>query len=229
MIRFEKAAYTYPGASAPTLQKLHFSLPKGSFHFVCGPSGAGKTTLFRMLYMDILPTEGRVFLFDEDISRLPRENRAALRRHMGLVFQDSRLLGHLSVRENVALPLSLHGQPTPAQEKCIDEILDWVGLGHKMNTLPEALSGGEKQRVAIARAVVNRPKLVLADEPSGNVDDKMARRIMYLLTELNKHGTTVLVATHDATLLRSFSFPVLRLENGTLVPDSTPAVQREAA
>ncbi len=216
MIRFDQVNYRYTPMQDLALQDLTFELPEGSFHFLCGPSGAGKTTVFRMLYMDLLPTNGRLTVLDRNVAKLSRDEIAYTRRSMGIVFQDFRLINNLTVRENVELPLTLHGKPTAEQAKCVDDILDWVGLSDKMNDIPSHLSGGEKQRVSIARAVVNRPKILVADEPTGNVDAAMGKRIMHLFCELHKHGTTVLVATHDQTMVETFKFPVLKLENGTL-------------
>jgi cell division transport system ATP-binding protein len=226
MVRFENVTYYYEQAADPAVANLTFDLPDGSFHFLCGPSGAGKTTIFRMLYMDILPAQGRMMLFGKNVANFGRDQIAYTRRRMGVVFQDFRLLDHLSVRENVLLPLTLHGRPTPAQDKCVDEILDWVGLSHKREASPAQLSGGEKQRVGIARAVVNRPKLLIADEPTGNVDEAMGKRILHLFCELHKHGTTVLVATHDKALVQSLGFPCLYVQHGRLVGQGT---QRQAA
>jgi cell division transport system ATP-binding protein len=226
MVRFENATYQYEQAADPAVANLAFDLPEGSFHFLCGPSGAGKTTVFRMLYMDLLPTRGRVMLFGKNVANFDRDQMAYMRRRMGIVFQDFRLLNHLTVRENVLLPLTLHGRPSQAQDKCVDEILDWVGLSHKRQTFPAQLSGGEKQRVGIARAVVNRPKLLIADEPTGNVDEAMGKRILHLFCELHKHGTTVLVATHDKGLVKSLGFPCLSLQGGRL---ASQGMQRQAA
>lgn len=217
MIRFNQVSHRYGKGEPCALQDVGFELEEGSFHFITGASGAGKTTLFKMMYMDLLPTAGTVNIFGKDVDGLSRDEIALARRRMGVVFQDFRLLEHLTVRENVSLPLSLHGKPTKEQERCIDEIIDWVGLSVAANKYPNALSGGEKQRAAIARAVVNRPKILVADEPTGNIDSAMGKRIMYLFTELNKHGTTVLVATHDQDLVRSFNYPVLHLQNGQLI------------
>ena len=211
MVEFSQVQFTYPKALSPTLQGLTLHLQPGSFHFICGPSGVGKTTLFKMLYMDLLPSKGTLRLFGHDVATLSRDQVAQIRRRMGIVFQDFRLLPELSVWENVCLPLALQGAVTAAQEKSVREILDWVGLSHRLEAVPEQLSGGEKQRVAIARAVVNRPKLLIADEPTGNVDDGMGKRIMHLLTELHKHGTTVVVATHSQDLVRAFNFPCVLL------------------
>ncbi|MFZ2620288.1 MAG: ATP-binding cassette domain-containing protein [Alphaproteobacteria bacterium] len=216
MMMFDNAAFRYGQDSADAVRDVTFALPEGSFTFLSGASGSGKTTIFRMLYMDLLPTRGTLMLFGRNVNHLSRDEIAHLRRQMGIVFQDFRLLGHLTVRENVLLPLTLHGYPTAEQERAVDEILDWVGLAHKRNDVATRLSGGEMQRVAIARAVVGRPKVLIADEPTGNVDAVMAKRIMHLFCELHKHGTTILLATHDREMVQSFGFPCVYLAEGTL-------------
>ncbi len=225
LINFNHVAFKYRktdgSADKEAVRDVCLNIEEGSFHFLSGPSGAGKTTLFRMMYMDLLPTVGSVTLFGKNVSRLSREEVAHTRRRMGVVFQDFRLLEHLNVRENVSLPLSLHGKLSQEQEKCVDEILDWVGLGDKLDKHPSQLSGGEKQRVSIARAVVNRPRLLVADEPTGNVDAAMGQRIMHLFMELNKHGTTVVVATHDRELVESFPYPCIYLKDGKVVSKNT--------
>ncbi len=223
MIQLDNVTLEY-GKSTRVLNNVSFQLESGSFHFLTGPSGAGKTSIFKLMYMDLLPTAGNITLFGRNTKTLDRDEVSMMRRKMGLVFQDDNLLPHLTVRENVALPLSLHGPLKPEQTKCVDEILDWVGLSHRLDAYPGTLSGGEKQRASIARAVVARPKFLIADEPTGNVDDEMARRIMYLFAELNKHGTTVLIATHDAAILKSFPYPRLYLRGGNIikkVPEQT--------
>lgn len=217
MITFNNVAYRYAAGQNVAVQNIEFNLPKGSFHFLCGPSGAGKTTIFRMLYMDLIPTNGVLTMFDKNVKKLSRQEIAIQRRRMGIVFQDFRLLNHLNVEENVSLPLSLHGPLSKEQQESVKEILSWVGLGHKLEAYPEELSGGEKQRVGIARAVVGRPQLLIADEPTGNVDEKMGKRIMHLFCELHRHGTTVLIATHDQSLVDAFKFPCLYMDEGKLV------------
>lgn len=224
MIQFDSVGYQYAAGQPWAVHDISCQIEAGSFHFLSGPSGAGKTTLFRLLYMDIMPTTGRYMLLGKNVNGLSRDDTALLRRQMGIVFQDARLLPELTVRENVQLALALHGKPTPAQEKSIDEIIDWVGLSAKRHVSPSVLSGGEKQRVGIARAVVNRPKLLIADEPTGNVDAAMAKRIMHLFCELHKHGTTVILATHDVGIIKQFDYPVLYLEDGTM-----RSILREAA
>ncbi|MCP4356321.1 MAG: cell division ATP-binding protein FtsE [Proteobacteria bacterium] len=221
MIKLENASFKYNKSKDLTLNNISLDLGQGSFHFLCGPSGAGKTTLFKMLYLELFPTEGNIQIIDEHIKDINRNQITELRRHMGIVFQDFRLLNKLTVWENVSLPLSILGELSTQQKQAVNDILDWVGLKHKVNEFPNKLSGGEKQRVAIARAVVNRPKLLIADEPTGNVDIEMGKRIMHLLCELNKHGTTVLVATHDEELMNSFNYPRIHLKNGKIVSNKS--------
>jgi cell division transport system ATP-binding protein len=220
MIRLDGVSYTYLPGQPPAVRDVSADLAAGSFHFLTGPSGAGKTTLVRLLQADLLPTDGHLTLLDQPVTRLDRDGLAVLRRRIGVVFQDFRLLDGLTVRENVELPLwainPKGGAPTKAQQTAVDDMLGWVGLGNKKEALAARLSGGEKQRVALARAVVHRPQLLIADEPTGNVDPAMGTRIMRLLVELNKHGTTVVVATHDSELLQNYKYPVLRMEDGRL-------------
>lgn len=216
MIKLENISFKYPQSKTLTLDNISLDLEQGSFHFLCGPSGAGKTTLFKMLYLELFPSSGSFQVINNKVSSQNRTQMTDLRRHMGIVFQDFRLLNKLTVWENVALPLSILGELSSQQKQAVNDILDWVGLKHKLNEHPNKLSGGEKQRVAIARAVVNRPKILIADEPTGNVDAEMGKRIMHLLCELNKHGTTVLVATHDQNLINTFKYPKIHLENGKI-------------
>lgn len=216
MVRFENLHFTYPGADQPLLQNLNFHLPPGSFHFLTGPSGAGKTSLLKLIAMELEAGQGQVVVFGRDLALLNRDDRAVMRRKIGFVFQDFRLLPHISVAENVALPLRISGSYTREQSAQVQELLAWVGLGDMARKSPLELSGGEQQRVAIARAVVARPTLLLADEPTGNVDESMAERLLHLFMELHRGGTTVLLATHNAALARAFERPILNLDKGEI-------------
>jgi cell division transport system ATP-binding protein len=198
------------------LRNISFSLPAGSFHYLTGPSGAGKSTLLKLMYLGMRPTTGRIQLFGKDILTLPRQQLPRLRRRVGVVFQDFRLLPHLSIVENVALPLRLAGASAAQIRAHVPELLRWVGLGDHLHARPLALSGGQQQRVAIARAVINRPALLLADEPTGNVDDEIGYRLMHLFVELNKLGTTVVIATHNRALMDRIRQPALVLKDGHL-------------
>ncbi|MEQ8252478.1 MAG: cell division ATP-binding protein FtsE [Oceanibaculum nanhaiense] len=208
------------------LENIGFTLPPGSFHFLTGPSGAGKSTLLKLIYLALKPSSGRIRLFDRDVAGIPRREQPDLRRRIGVVFQDFRLLGHLTALDNVALPLRIAGAKQSLIRRHVPELLDWVGLGDHMNALPATLSGGQQQRVAIARAVIGRPKLLLADEPTGNVDDQIAMRLLFLFEELNRMGTTVLIATHNNMLVDRFSYPRLDLRDGRL---SRPGIDSAVA
>jgi len=198
------------------LRDVNFELLPGSFHFLTGPSGAGKSSLLRMLYLSEKPTGGYIRMFGNRLDDMPKKNLPNVRRRIGVVFQDFRLLKHLSALDNVALPLRLVGGKKKQIIDHVRELLSWVGLDDRMHAFPDSLSGGEQQRVAIARAVVSKPLLLLADEPTGNVDDKMAIRLMRLFEELNKMGTAVLIATHNEQLISKFSHPVMCLDQGRL-------------
>ena len=199
------------------LRDVNLILTAGSFHFLTGPSGAGKSTLLKLLTLAERPTAGRLELFGEDAGEAPRPALPGFRRRMGVVFQDFRLLDHLSAFENVALPLRLAGAKRETYAADVEEMLDWVGLGDRMDDRPPTLSGGEKQRLAIARAVVNRPELILADEPTGSVDAAMGERLLKLFQSLNRLGTTVLIASHDETLAATSGASLLRLEGGRVM------------
>jgi cell division transport system ATP-binding protein len=201
------------------LRDLSFHVPEGGFRWLLGPSGAGKSSLLRLLHLAIRPTSGRLGLLGADIGLTTRADLPVLRRRIGMVFQDFRLLGHLSAYDNVALPLRLAGRPEGQIRADVGEMLRWVGLGRKTEVLPAQLSGGEQQRVAIARAVVGRPNLLLADEPTGNLDDAQAERLMLLLQEMNRHGATVIVATHNDALVARHPAHILRLDHGRLIED----------
>lgn len=213
MIRLSNVALQYD-TGPDVLSEVSFHLRPGSFHFLTGPSGAGKSTLLRLLFMSLHPTGGQIHLFNQDVTRITTQKRAQLRRRIGIVFQDFRLLDHLTTWENVALPLRVVGRRTEDYREDVTDLLQWVGLGHRMHAYPSVLSGGEKQRAAIARAVIGKPELLLADEPTGNVDPQMARRLLRLFVELNRLGTSVLIATHDHQLMRQFKAPRLELHEG---------------
>ncbi len=200
IVHFENVGLRY-GTGAETLSDLSFSIPKGGFHFLTGPSGAGKTSLLSLITLAQRPSRGIVQLFGEDVSALPRRRLPDLRRRIGVVFQDFRLVPSLSAYDNVALPLRIAGMAEHDIAGRVAELLDWVGLTPRADARPATLSGGEQQRVAIARAVITAPDLIVADEPTGNVDPAMAERVLHLLESLNRTGTTVLVATHDIHLL----------------------------
>ena len=222
MIRAEGVGLCYDSAEGPApevLQDLSFSVPGGGYRWLLGPSGAGKSSLLRLLHVAVRPTRGRLHLLGSETGTAPRRELPALRRRIGMVFQDFRLLAHLSVFDNVALPLRLAGRPEAQLRVDVTEMLRWVGLAQVSNMRPTVLSGGEQQRAAIARAVIVRPLLLLADEPTGNLDDVQAERLMVLLHEMNRLGTTVIVATHNQALVDRHPGPVLVLERGRLVHD----------
>jgi cell division transport system ATP-binding protein len=216
MIVFQQVGLRY-GLGPEVLRDVSFALQPGSFHFLTGASGAGKSSLLSLLYLARLPSRGTVHMFGRDVARMARRDLPGLRRRIGTVFQDFRLLDHLSVIDNVALPLRVQGADEAQLREHAAELLVWVGLGEHLDALPPTLSGGQKQRVAIARAVIGRPKLLIADEPTGNVDDRIALRLMRLFEELNRLGTTIVVATHNMQLVRESRHPELRLDAGELV------------
>ncbi|MGA2943879.1 MAG: cell division ATP-binding protein FtsE [Xanthobacteraceae bacterium] len=215
MIRFENVGLRY-GLGPEVLRDLNFRIDTSSFQFLTGPSGAGKTSLLRMLFLAMRPTRGLVTMFDQDTATLSKDGRATMRRRIGLVFQDFRLLDHLTTYENVALPLRVLGKEEAEYRSEVVELLHWVGLGDRIGALPPILSGGEKQRAAIARAVIARPQLLLADEPTGNVDPNLGQRLLRLFIELNKSGTSVVIATHDIALMDEFDARRLVLHEGRL-------------
>ncbi len=223
VVRLDQVSLRYGTSVAPdVLHALSFLVPQGGFRWLLGPSGAGKSSLLRLLYLDARPTGGRLSVLNTDIAtcRAARGVLPRLRRRIGVVFQDFRLLPHLSAYDNVALPLRIAGRPEGQIRADVQEILAWVGLGRQRFSLPSELSGGEQQRVAIARAVIHRPALLLADEPTGNLDDAQAERLMALLRELNRLGTTVIVATHNEALVARHPDARLRLNDGRLVEDT---------
>jgi cell division transport system ATP-binding protein len=216
MIRFENVGMRY-GPGPEVLRDVTFQLEPGTFTFLTGPSGAGKSTLLKLLYLAEPPSRGLITLFGTDLATARRSAFPALRRRIGVVFQDFRLLAHLSAFDNVALPLRLAGRKPDDYTRDVEELLNWVGLGDRTNARPPTLSGGEQQRVAIARAVVGQPDLLLADEPTGNVDPEIAQRLIRLFGELNRLGTTVLIATHDRGLIERSRSREMRLVDGRLV------------
>ncbi len=215
MVRFENVGLRY-GLGPEVLRDLSFSIDPHSFQFLTGPSGAGKTSLLKLLYLSIRPTRGLITTFNYDISSLDSDDLAALRRRIGIVFQDFRLLDHMTTYENVALPFRVMGREESNYRHEVIELLQWVGLGERMWALPPVLSGGEKQRAAIARAVIARPELLLADEPTGNVDPNLGQRLLRLFVELNKTGTAVVIATHDIALMDQYDARRLVLHEGRL-------------
>jgi cell division transport system ATP-binding protein len=219
LVRFENVGLRY-GNGPEVLRDLSFELAPGSFHFLTGPTGAGKSSLLKLLYLSERPSRGLITLFGEPLSTLPRERLPDLRRRIGVVFQDFRLLDHMSVFDNVALPLRIAGQGETHTRAAVSELLEWVGLADRMDALPATLSGGQKQLVAIARAVITSPQLIVADEPTGNIDRDMSMKIMRLFIELNKQGTTCVVATHDWPLIDKIKRPMLELFEGKLAEAS---------
>jgi len=215
VIRFENVGLRY-GLGSEVLRDLNFGIDSHSFQFLTGPSGAGKTSLLRLMLMSLPPTRGLISMFDHDTATLSKDDRANLRRRIGIVFQDFRLLDHLTTYENVALPLRVLGREETDYRAEVIELLQWVGLGERMGALPPVLSGGEKQRAAIARAVIARPQLLLADEPTGNVDPNLGQRLLRLFIELNKTGTAVVIATHDIVLMDEYDARRLVLHEGRL-------------
>ena len=215
MIRFENVGLRY-GVGPEILRDLSFEVAPRSFQFLTGPSGAGKTTLIRLIFLSMKPTRGLITVFDRDAASLTKSDLPAVRRRIGVVFQDFRLLDHLTTFENVALPLRVLNKEESSYRTDVVELLRWVGLGDRMHAFPPVLSGGEKQRAAIARALICKPEILLADEPTGNVDPPLARRLMRLFVELNRLGTSVVIATHDINLMNQFNARRLVIEEGRL-------------
>jgi cell division transport system ATP-binding protein len=219
VVAFDNVGVRY-GLGPEVLRDISFSIEPRSFQFLTGPSGAGKTTLLRLILMAVPPTRGVISLFGAPVARIDGAALTALRRRMGVVFQDFRLLDHLTTYENVALPLRVQGKQEASYRGEVVELLRWVGLGDRMHVLPPVLSGGEKQRAAIARALIVRPELLLADEPTGNVDPPLARRLLRLFVELNRLGTSVVIATHDLSLMDLVEARRLVLGDGQLHIDA---------
>jgi len=215
VIHFEDVGMRY-GTESDVLKDISFTLKPGSLHFLTGSSGAGKTSLLKLMYLAHRPSQGKIRMFHENVEKAARRDLPRLRRRIGVVFQDFRLLDHLTAIENVALPLWISGGTGAEIEEHVEELLSWVGLKDRMKSRPPILSGGEKQRVAIARAVIKRPDILLADEPTGNVDPAIAKRIMHLFVELNKLGTTTVIATHDMALVEKIGATRMHLHDGRL-------------
>ncbi len=227
MIRFEHVGLRY-GIGPEVLSDINFILESGSFHFLTGPSGAGKTSLMNLMFLGRKPTRGLVSMFGQNINNLNRAQLSSIRQRIGVVFQEFRLLPHLSAFDNVALPLRIIGRPEKEIKSNVNELLEWVGLGEHKKMLPPTMSGGQQQRVAIARAVIARPKLLLADEPTGNLDDEIGFRLMNLFDQLNRMGTTIVIATHNERILEKFGHPRLELTQGQLeVQESRSSIRRK--
>lgn len=218
MIELENVAYSYGGGEL--LSDISLKLQAGSFHFLTGPSGAGKTTLLKLCYGALIPTAGYVRLFDSEVRDLERDDVAMVRRRVGVVHQDCQFLDHLTVSDNIALPLMVSGRSLPEEAENLKELTNWVGLSSRAGALPPELSGGERQRAALARAVIMSPEVILADEPTGNIDWDMSQRLLRLLVELNSMGKTIMIATHDLALIRAakthVQARVLRISNRRL-------------
>ncbi len=215
MIKFDCVGLRY-GIGPEVLSDISFDLKPGSFHFLTGPSGAGKTSLMKLMYLCIRPTRGMINTLGQDIGRLNRLELVPLRQQIGVVFQDFRLLHHMSAFDNVALPLRIIGRPEKEIQNNVEEILDWIGLGDYKYALPSTLSGGQQQRIAIARAVIGRPSILLADEPTGNLDDEIGFKLMNLFEQLNRMGTTIVIATHNHMLIEKFPHDQMILDRGHL-------------
>lgn len=215
LIRFENVGLRYD-MGPEVLRDLTFEIRRQSFQFLTGPSGAGKTSLLRMLFLALRPTRGLITVLGRDVATLSRRDLPSIRRRIGVVFQDFRLLDHMTTYENVALPLRVRGKEEREYRQDVVDLIKWVGLGERLNALPIVLSGGEKQRAAIARALIDQPDVLLADEPTGNVDAPLARRLLRLFLELNRSGTAVVIATHDLGLMEQVDARRLVLADGRL-------------
>ena len=218
MIDLENVAYSYGGGEL--LSEMSLSIASGAFYFLTGPSGAGKTTFLKLCYGALVPTAGQIRIFGNDVRGMSRDEVALTRRRIGVVDQDCQFIDHMSVLDNIALPLAVSGNNTLAEDANLKELLAWVGLSHRAKAFPPELSGGERQRAALARAIIMSPDVILADEPTGNVDWEMSERLLQLLLELNRMGKTVLIASHDLSLIRSAKSQVqarvLRISNRRL-------------
>lgn len=215
MIKFENVSFSY-GNGPDILRNISFTLAPGSYHFLSGPSGSGKTSLMSLLNLGHRPKSGKITMFSQDTTPMKREDFFALRQKIGVVFQNFRLLNHMTAFDNVALPLRILNRSEKEIKSNVSELLDWVGLDDAQNSLPPTLSGGQQQRIAIARAVITRPKLLLADEPTGNLDSEIGYRLMRLFEQLNKMGTTTVIATHNQDIMVKYKHPKLLLDDGMI-------------
>lgn len=227
LVRFDNVSLAYNSNPANdeknfTLSNINLELKRGGFYFLTGPSGAGKSSLLKLMYLALRPSAGNIEIFGTNVSRAKRDQLPSIRRRIGVVFQDFRLLPHLSVFDNLALPFRVRDILPEKYGEDVADLLDWVGLGTRMHDLPETLSGGEQQRVAIARAIVGKPNLLIADEPTGNVDPQMGVKLIRLFLELNRLGTTIVIATHDHGLVKKSDMPVLSIDGGRLTQYSRP-------
>lgn len=215
MIRFDNVGVRY-GMGEEVLKDLNFTIDAGSFQYLTGPSGAGKTSLLRLLFLSLKPTRGLINVFGQEASTLTKDDLPSVRRRIGIVFQDFRLLDHLTLYENVALPLRVRGHEEISYRRDVIDLLKWVGLSERIDAFPTVLSGGEQQRAAVARALIDQPEVLLADEPTGNLDPTLARRLLRLFIELNRSGTSVVIATHDLTLMDQYDARRMVLNEGRL-------------
>lgn len=224
MIRLEHVSKSYKTAARPALENVSVGIDKGEFVFLIGPSGSGKSTFLRLLLREEVPSKGRVIVGDWNVAKLPRRRVPQLRQRIGCVFQDFRLLNNKTVAENVAFALEVIGKPRHTIRKVVPEVLQLVGLDGKADRMPQELSGGEQQRVAIARAFVNRPLVLMCDEPTGNLDPDTSQDIMLLLERINRTGTTLLMATHDHSIVDSMRRRVVELSHGKVIRDDARGV-----
>jgi len=224
MIKIKNVTMNYKGAHRPALRDINVDIERGEFVFLVGPSGCGKSTFIRLLIRELIPTKGDIFIANHDIVNMRRGKVSQLRRNIGCVFQDYKLLPNKTAYENIAFALEVIGRPNRIIRAQVPEVLKLVGLEDKANNYPDELSGGEQQRISIARAFVNRPAIILADEPTGNLDPATSSDIMALLNKINRTGTTVLMATHDREMVDNMRKRVLALEEGVLIRDQQRGV-----